>query len=135
MPIAAAIDLFRSRWASRFVDTCTIDTTTARGSFNTTTGVYGTATTAQAYSGGCLVRPARQQHRDVGEQDVLLADVAVTIPHSETDIEPGDTVTVSAAVYDSQLVGTYRVVDVEVDSWNTHRRLMCRRDMGEGHQP
>jgi len=97
MAVAAAIDLFRSRWASRFVDTCTIESTTARGSFNTTTGVY--------------------------------------VPYSETDIEPGDTLTVSTATYDAQLVGTYRVVDVEVDSWNTHRRLMCRRDMGEGHQP
>ena len=133
--IGPAIGLFRTRWTSRLVDTCTIHTVTAKGTFNTSTGLYGSDTTEQAYSGGCLIRPATQTEHDRGEEEALLADVEITIPHSETDIEPGDTVTVTTATYDQQLLGTYRVVQIRVDSWNTKRRLLCRRDLGDLTQP
>jgi hypothetical protein len=88
--------LARAEWALRFVDTCVISRVTG-SSFNNTTG-QTEPTTAQVYSGGCLVRPASASESDFGETRRQEVDYDVYLPFDAAELEEGDMVTVTSTL-------------------------------------
>ena len=99
-----AATLARSEWALRFVDTCIVSRVTG-SSFNETSG-QTVATTAQVYSGGCLVRPASASESDFGETRRQEVDYDVYLPYDAAELEEGDTVTVTSTLDSDILVLT-----------------------------
>lgn len=130
----AAIAEWRSRWERRFVDTCTVTRTTARGTFNETTRLYD-PTTITVYSGKALVRPVNQADRvEFGLETVTMQDYLCVFPWDTALMLPGDRAVFSAAEYEPQLVGAVLlVVGAAADSWNTHRNVAARFDQGSGY--
>jgi hypothetical protein len=91
-----AATLARTEWALRFVDTCVVVQVTG-SSFNETTG-QTEPTTAQVYSGGCLVRPASASESDFGETRRQEVDYDLYLPYDAAELEEGDTVTVTSTL-------------------------------------
>jgi hypothetical protein len=98
MSVAAdfAATLARTEWALRFVDTCIVSRVTG-SSFNETTG-QTEPTTAQVYSGGCLVRPASASESDFGETRRQEVDYDLYLPYDAAELEEGDSVTVTSTL-------------------------------------
>ncbi len=135
---SSTVTVFRAQWATRFVDTVTITRTTARGTFNTGTGQYGSGTAATPYTGEALIRPLSRDGVTAifGEQEVTGKLYAVTLPwDAVADVfQPEDIVTVDASLLDLELVGqVMRVLSDEHDSYKTRRRIVCRLDEGAGY--
>jgi hypothetical protein len=123
------LPFFRDRWATRFNGTCTITRTTGQ-TLNTTTGVYEGGSTATRYSGACLVRPQAAASAEYGGEQVELRNYTVFIPYTATMIVPDDIVTVTSTT-DAELNGeTLIVTNVQMDEWNTRRRLDCEHNQG-----
>jgi hypothetical protein len=123
------LPFFRDQWTARFNGTCTI-TRVSGQTFNTTTGVYEGGSTATRYSGGCLVRPQAAASVEYGGQQVELRMYAVFIPYTVTGVVPDDIVTVTSTT-DAELNGLEMVVrNIQVDEWNTRRRLECELNQG-----
>lgn len=136
--IAAAIVRLRSHWTSRFVDTCTIVTTTALGALNPTTLQYDAPTTATVYAGVCLIRdqPDRPTHIAVDGQGQPITRPVVILPHDTPAIPRDAVVTVTDSAHNPQLVGrTYRVHHQEHDAYHTHTVVYCERLEPGGDHP
>jgi hypothetical protein len=99
-----AATLARTEWALRFVDTCIVSRVTG-SSFNETSG-QTVPTTAQVYSGGCLVRPASASESDFGEARRQEVDYDLYLPYDAAELEEGDTVTVTSTLDPDVLVLT-----------------------------
>lgn len=126
------LTFFRTRWATRLVDTCTINRRAA-GTLNTTTGVIAAGADAEQYSGVCLIRPASRSQKDYGQEQIGVVLYEVFVPYTVTGIEPDDQVVLGTVNYDAELQAeTLRVVSVEGDSYNTIRRLVCAHNLGGG---
>jgi hypothetical protein len=91
-----AATLARTEWALRFVDTCIVSRVTG-SSFNETTG-QTEPTTAQVYSGGCLVRPASASETDFGEARRQEVDYDLYLPFDAAELAAGQTVTVTSTL-------------------------------------
>jgi hypothetical protein len=91
-----AATLARAEWALRFVDTCVISRVTG-SSFNETTG-QTEPTTAQAYAGECLARPAQASESDFGETRRQEVDYDLYLPFDAAELEEGDSVTVTSTL-------------------------------------
>lgn len=123
------LPFFRTQWTARFNGTCTITRTTGQ-TLNTTTGVYEGGSTATRYSGGCLVRPQAAASVEYGGEQVELRMYAVFVPYSVTGVLVDDVVTI-ASTTDDELDGLTMIVrNVQVDEWNTRRRLECELNQG-----
>jgi hypothetical protein len=91
---AATVDYFRSEWALRFTDTCSVARVTG-STFNETTG-QTEPTTTEVYDGGCLVRPAQASEADFGEDRRQEVDYDLYLPYDSAELEEGDQVTVTS---------------------------------------
>ena len=121
---------FRGQWATRFVDSVTIDRTTSRGSFNPATGAYDTPVEANQYTGNALIRPMSTSDKQYGQRLDTRGVYLVAVPYDTTGIQLEDTVTVVASTLEPDLDGTtLTIVDVENDSYNTHRTLTAELDI------
>jgi hypothetical protein len=108
------------------VDACTITRKTGE-----TVGAGGviTPTFTTIYSGKCRV-VVRTRERlggswvDVGEELRVVSRLELQVPISAPETAEGDKVTMTASVYDPQLVGTvYTVRDIMHKSYLTSRRI------------
>lgn len=105
-------------------DTCTITRVTGQ-STDGTTGVVSDTTSA-VYTGACKVqvRDVDAQNPEAGDHAYTVLKLRVDIPAATTGVAVGDLVTITAAVYDAELVGkTFRVVAPFHGSLKTARRL------------
>lgn len=119
---------FRTQWANRLVDTCTIVKRTA-GALNTTTGVYA-PTEATHYTGPCLVRPEGPSSIEAGEELVEMRGYLVVIPYTETAVVVDDIVKVDSTRDGVLDVKELVVRNVRADSYNTARKLDCEDNQG-----
>lgn len=125
IPSAALADL-RSLSASAMRDTCTVTRKSATApTYNTTTHLNSVPTPTTVYSGSCRIRALRSE-RDteyVGER-AALNRYGATLPRTESTIEEGDILVVTASD-DTQLVGrSFYVLSVVFSTDNIHRRLV-----------
>lgn len=93
---SASVAFFRARWADAFVDTG-IATRITGSSFNNTTG-QTEPTTAQVYTGECLVRPASASESDFGETRRQEVDFDLFLPYDAALLEESDQVTVTSTL-------------------------------------
>lgn len=128
------VPVFRDLWADRFVDTASITDLTDRGTYNPATLQYDTPSTSVVYSGGVLIRATKgDQIEERGMSGEMLYTHTILLPHSATGISVGNTVTVTASVYDPDLVGAVLTVQsVHQDTYNTRRELRCLLSQGRG---
>lgn len=116
----------RGRKASEalMVDECSITRITGE-----TVGVGGaiTATTGEVYAGKCRVvlrRGTTGRAVEVGEAYRIAARRVLQLPATATDVEEGDTVTITSAYYDPGLAGrTFTVRTVDASSLNLRREV------------
>lgn len=107
------------------VDACTIKRRSGQTS-NPTTGDVTDTYAAAHYTGKCKVqsREVEVATPEAGEQTVNTLTLRVDVPMSATGITAGDVVTITAAVYDPDLVNrSFRVVAPFHGSLKTARRL------------
>lgn len=125
MSRASVLARARAFAAGGFTDTCTI-TRVASSVTNKTSGVI-TPTLTTVYSGPCRVQQAQAQatREDAGEASRLMVPRELQLPvATSTGIQADDTVTITAAPYDADLVG--RVFTVREEMAKSHasaRRL------------
>jgi hypothetical protein len=120
--------LFRTEWATRFVDTCDI-VARSQGALNTTTGEYA-PTEVSHYSGPCLARPMSPSSNEVGEEQIEQRDYLVVIPWDEVAVEIDDIVKMTST-FDGVLNGKELVVrNIRADTYNTARKLLCEDNQG-----
>lgn len=133
MPVLdAAIDFFRSRWTSRFTDSCVINRTTARGTYNPTTKAYDSPTITEIYAGVCLIRPGSPGTTVFDERLETTHDYHLFLPHTATGIEPEDRVTVNVTEDPDLTALTLVVESVSADAFLTRRHVGLRLDQGGG---
>lgn len=125
--IAAALPELRAQAESLMVDTCAITRPGGRGEYDPDTHTYGAATDTTVYTGACRVRADLDPGDvDFGGGPVTLTTALVSIPIDADQVLQGDTVTITAAVNDPQLVGrTFTVRAVLAQTHATARRLRC----------
>lgn len=122
------LTFFRSDWATRFVDTCTIGRVTGR-TLNTSTGVY-TPTVVSQYSGPCLVRPQAPASAQAGQELIEQRNYRVFLPYTVTAVKVDDVVTVTS-IFDGVLNGKQLIVrNILADTYNTRRVLECEDNQG-----
>ena len=129
MSIASdTLAFFRTEWADRLVDTCTIDRTTNKGTLNTSTGAYSAATTSQIYSGACLWRRSGREATKRTLSDVAASSqyAVVFVPNTVVGVERDDTITITAAT-DPDAIGIWQVVSAEVDAYANSREIIVDR--------
>jgi hypothetical protein len=107
-------------------DTCRIYRL-GEATLNATTGALTEAET-EIYNGKCRVRPV-PSHRTggelVGESVVARQAPIVAIPFSQTNVEPGDRIQVTASSDAALLTKRYLVQAVHIGTHATARRLIC----------
>ena len=122
--------MFRTHWATRLVDTCTIQRQTSTA-ISAVTGIETPSYSSQ-YSGNCLVRPGTGTETDAGQEQKELRMFTVYIPYDETGILPGDVVTVTST-NDGMLNGaTLTVRNVTFDTYDHVRELVCEDVITDG---
>lgn len=112
----------------RMVDACVITRGTSGKVYDAGTDTYTATPGATVYSGACRVKPRDNVDRQVeaGGETVTIWPYVVSVPMTATGIALDDTVTVTAAGLDPELVGlVLRVRAVPVGSLLTARRLGC----------
>ena len=127
---ADTLTFFRDQWASRLVDTCTVERRSL-GALNPGTLTY-TPTVAVQYTGPCLVRPQNGSAKDYGQESVATRDYVVMVPFGEDDVVVDDIVVVNST-HDGLLdVKELIVTNVRVDTYDTVRRFDCLDNQGAG---
>lgn len=125
---------FRTHWADRMVDTCTI-VNRVKGAVNTTTGVY-VPTDTTLYTGACLVRPQSASATQAGEELVEQRGYLVVIPWNTTAVVVDglgiEEVIVKVDSTRDLLLDVKELVvrNVRTDSYNTARKLDCEDNQG-----
>lgn len=98
--------------------------------FDPGTGEYEDPDDVVVYTGKCRVQSTAVEDPETpeyGGREVSLTDYTVTVPITAT-AQAGDTVTVTAAADDPELVGlVLTVAAVQFKSQATARRLRCER--------
>lgn len=110
------------------VDSCVITRGTTGTVYDAESDSYTTTAGATVYTGPCRVKPRDNMDRqvDAAGETVTLWPYVVSVPMSATGIELDDTVTVTAASLDPDLLGlVLRVRTSPVGSHLTARRLGC----------
>ena len=115
------VPYLRSQWATRFVDTCTVDRVTGTV-FNDTTG-QTEPTISEVYSGECVVRPAAAREADFGGARRQEGSYDLYLPYDSAELEEGDLVTVTAAL--DPLIPVLTVARGFTDSYLTRRHYEC----------
>lgn len=115
---------------TRLPDTCTISAPDVRGTFNTTTGVYGAATPgAESYDGPCSVSESAGQAPTLEQagQNLQLASHTVRVPADAPTPDLGDVVTITGSEVNPSLVGlTFTVVGVREATHQVSKIIGCR---------
>jgi hypothetical protein len=119
---SSTITYFRAQWALRFIDTCVVTRVTGT-TFNNTTG-QTEDTTAEVYSGPCLVRPANASESDFGEARRQEVDYDLFLPYTADDLATGDLATV-VSVWDPE-IPVLTVLRGFTDSYLTRRQYECQ---------
>lgn len=88
------VDVFRGLLTGEYPDSCVASRVTGT-TFNDTTG-QTEETTATAYSGECLYRPAGAGETDFGEDRRQELDGTLHLPHTAAILEEGDKVVVTS---------------------------------------
>ena len=124
------LDFFRTQWAQRLVDTCTIKSVTG-SSFNDTTGQTEPTYTSR-YTGACLIRPGPPGAADYGDQLTETRRYTVFIPYDESAVSPGDLVDLTST-RDAHLNETEQLVvrNIRADTYNTVRKLECEENQSD----
>lgn len=118
---------FRTLWAGRMVDSVLVRRITGE-TLNTTSGAL-VATYSTTYSGAALARPKMASDAIAGGQQHELRMYDVYVPHTVTTAQPDDEVVVTSS--DGWLTGRTLVVrNIEGDSYNHHRLLVCEDNQG-----
>lgn len=130
MPVTALTTALAGRNAAEqlMVDACTITRGTTGTTYDSDSDSYTTTPGAGVYAGRCRVKPRDNADRQVeaGGETVSLWPYVVSVPMAASGIDLDDTVTVTAAAMDPELVGlVLRVRDVPKGSTLTARRLGC----------
>ena len=123
--IAAALPELRIEAESLMVDSCTITRAGASGVIDEDTGIVGTDTASEVYSGKCRFRPPSVQPKttDAGETEWSLAANTLQLPASVTGVQIGDEVT-GASTLNPDIAGrTFTVTGVEQRTHATMRRV------------
>lgn len=133
--LSSAVDEFRIRWASRFVDSITVTRLSDRGTYNAATYRYDAASDTTPYDGLALIRPfkAKGETDLFGEQLVTGKTYSIFVPYTAVtgDFLPEDLVTINTSMGDPDLAGkTMRVLSQQHDSYLTRIELICRFDEG-----
>ena len=143
MSIASdTVPLFRSEWAVRFVDRCTIFNTVAaadRGAINETTLQYDSQAEGVIASGvPCLARSSGGNDDAVlfGQEARTFTGIDVYVAHdAAAAIDVDHEVELTSSEFEPQLVGLRLVIrSIIRDSYNTRRLLQCELDLGSGLQ-
>ena len=111
-------------------DACTITRVTGQ-TLDEDTGAY-VDSTSTIYSGKCKVAAQAQTVAALplsGDRQVVALQREVDVPVSTTGVLVGDVVTITAAVYDADLVGrVFRVREEVAKSHATARRLVVQEE-------
>lgn len=130
------VSVFRTQWASRFVDTCDIKRLAARGDINDTTLVYDAESEPDIATGQpCLFRPADTTPvvTEFGQQGISRLEGEIHMAHDAAELQIEDTITLVTSVSSPKLVGKiYRVTAVHLDSYQTHMWADVELDQGPG---
>jgi len=104
------------------IDACVIEHPTGL-STNPVTGAV-TPTFVPVYSGICKVGPSSPSGAEMGEAHVATLAPTIHVPATVLNVVEEDRVTITASVYDPDLVGKrFRVQGPMQKSWGTARRL------------
>lgn len=107
---------------SLMIDACTIQHPTGL-STNPVTGAV-TPTFVPVYSGVCKVGPSTPAATEVAQAHLATLAPTIHVPATVTGVVEEDLVTITASVYDPDLVGKkFRVQGPMQKSWGTARRL------------
>lgn len=112
------------------VDKCTISRQSGSATDPDTGKV--TPTFTAVYSGKCQVQQtiAQSSNPEAGGHQFTVQDLVLKVPVSVTGIQIGDTVTMSSAELDPELVGrVFRVSDLFHKTYATSRRLRVEEVM------
>ena len=132
----AATRAGRRRAEALMVDACIVtDPATATApSWNDETGQWETPDAAPLYAGRCQVQVPNvaEQSADAGERDWTVQAAIVKLPVTGSeDVEPGHTVTMTAATLDASLAGRRFTVRADhAKTFATARRLRCEEVTG-----
>ncbi len=139
MSIASdTVATFRTEWADRFVDACTITDTlndTDRGDINPVTYQYDEQTSSPVYTGACLIRPAMLADRPqvYGQEARTFTAADLYLPHDSAVVDLDQEALITASVTDPQLVGLVFIIrSIIRDSYLTRRHLTVELDLGTG---
>lgn len=110
------------------LDRCVITRAPAgKGVWDPATGTYAPAVPVDVYAGACRVVAVNAAHRDVdaGDREVSISRWEVHLPVAGSEaVRAGDTVQVTAAVFDPAMVGrVFTVASPHAGSQMTARRL------------
>lgn len=109
------------------VDTCTITRAgEGQGAWNEADMDYDPPPPTTVYTGRCRVQlsAAMANTPEAGERVMVVQRATVAVPVAATGVRVGDTVTITAAAHDPDLVGnTYRVRSLFAKTHATARRL------------
>lgn len=138
MGIASALQSGRSAAESLMADTCTITrVSVGEPVWNEATMAYDPPPPTTVYTGRCRVQlsAAMAATPEAGERVLVVQRATVSVPMSTTDIRVDDTVTVTAAAHDPDLVGNvYRVRSLFAKTHATARRLEVEEDQTRGEE-
>lgn len=124
MSLDAALSAGRSLAESLMFDTCEVKQQTGTA-FNEATGLDEPTYTPR-FTSPCKVqaRDLQSSERDAGGREVTAVRMSVHLPISAGAVEVDDVLTITAAAYDSHLVGrSFRVLAPVAKSMATARRL------------
>lgn len=122
--------LARGRAAAEagMTDTCTIRRRTGVATDPDTGATVPAYLSPDPYAGKCRVQQhqASADRKDVGQDFLLILSLEVQLPVSVTGLQVGDEITITAATYDSDLVGrVFKIHDLAHKSEPTARRVQC----------
>lgn len=143
MSIASdTVAVFRTEWATRLVDVCTIFNTVDtgdRGAINTGTLQYDSQSEGViAAALPCLARSSSGADAAVlfGQEARTFTAIDIYLAHdAPLTIDLDHEVELTASVNEPMLVGKRLVIrSIIPDSYNTRRLLRCELDLGSGLQ-
>jgi len=134
--------MFRTEWADRFDDVCTIYHPVAgddRGTINASTLQYPNPESVVVAAVPCLARPSSEGEDQAllfGQEARTFTGIDVYVAWNITAaIVLDDEVELTASVNEALLIGKrLKIRSITHDSYNTKRRLRCELDLGSGLQ-
>lgn len=133
-----SVALFRSQWASRFVDEVSVVRFSSGGTYNPTTRKHDAtadSTIVAAGSPNALIRPGggEADEEQLAVEQRTYTEYDVLLPHDTPELQVEDRISVVASVSEPELVGkTLTVTAIVRDSYNTRRRVVAELDLGRG---